>query len=224
VASSIIRLLLEWDYKQHMRDPGVFGAVRLEQLPLFFDKAREVLAAEPTLLEVRTPARVFGDIHGQLDDLLRLFKAYGWPDRTGDVNIVDYVFNGDFVDRGTNNCEVALLLLSLKITYPRRIFLLRGNHECRPINMHLGFLVRATLHTLLMSGNCLRPGPRQVTWRRGALRSPSWRMMRADLRVLCAYLRHVAERVRAPAGGARRACVVGDVQRGFRPPAPRRQD
>ena len=140
-AQHIIRLLLDWDPNRPLGEPGVFGALvgGLRDLEPLFEELQALLAAEPTVLEVRTPARIFGDIHGQLGDLLRLFKAYGRPDRFGDINLVDYVFNGDFVDRGPCSCDVVLLLFSLKVAYPRHIFLIRGNHESRVVNANYGF-------------------------------------------------------------------------------------
>jgi hypothetical protein len=81
---------------------------------------------------MQAPVRMFGDIHGQLPDLLFFFRKYGLPThRTGDVHLVNYLFIGDFVDRGLYSLEVLLLLLSLKIRYPENVVLLRGNHEDR---------------------------------------------------------------------------------------------
>lgn len=62
---------------------------------------------EPSLVEVQAPVRIFGDIHGQLPDLLYFFHKYGMPThRTGDVHLVKYIFIGDFVDRGSYSLEV----------------------------------------------------------------------------------------------------------------------
>ena len=80
-----------------------------------------------------------GDIHGQFRDLLLLFREYGFPNHTtGDVESISYVFNGDFVDRGAHQLEVVCLLFALKILYPSRIFLIRGNHEFRNLNEKMG--------------------------------------------------------------------------------------
>lgn len=73
---------------------------------------------------------------GQLTDLLALFREHGFPSNRcgGDVELASYVFNGDFVDRGAQQVEVVALLFSLKVCFPDRVFLLRGNHEFRDMN------------------------------------------------------------------------------------------
>jgi len=103
-------------------------------------EVKRIVAAQPTLVPVDVPAKVFGDIHGQLRDCLELCQAYGFPShrQSGDVESVSYVFNGDFVDRGAHQLEVVLLLFSLKALYPERITLIRGNHEFREQNVSMG--------------------------------------------------------------------------------------
>ncbi|CAM9924910.1 unnamed protein product, partial [Ectocarpus fasciculatus] len=91
------------------------------------------------MVEVPTPSKIFGDIHGQFRDLLLMFREFGFPSHhSGDIETVSYVFNGDFVDRGAHQIETVALLFALKICYPSRVFLVRGNHEFVGMNKRMG--------------------------------------------------------------------------------------
>ncbi|CAN6663041.1 serine/threonine-protein phosphatase 4 catalytic subunit [Trichomonascus vanleenenianus] len=96
-------------------------------------KAQELLIEESNVQLVPTPVTICGDIHGQFHDLLTLFSI------GGECPFTNYLFLGDFVDRGFYSLESFLLLLCLKVRYPDRITLIRGNHESRQITTAYGF-------------------------------------------------------------------------------------
>lgn len=91
------------------------------------------------VLRVDAPIKVFGDIHGQYQDLMRFFDLWGIPNDNGDIESYDYLFLGDYVDRGNHSLETICLLMSLKVKFPEKIHLLRGNHEDKWINNAFGF-------------------------------------------------------------------------------------
>jgi len=94
---------------------------------------REIYASQPAFLELEAPIKICGDIHGQYHDLLRLFEYGGFPPES------NYLFLGDYVDRGKQSIEVILLLFCYKNKYPENFFNLRGNHECASITRIYGF-------------------------------------------------------------------------------------
>jgi serine/threonine-protein phosphatase PP1 catalytic subunit len=96
-------------------------------------KTKKILLSQPIFLELESPITVCGDIHGQYPDLLKLFELGGFPP---DKN---YIFMGDYVDRGKQSIECICLLLCYKIKFDENFFILRGNHECGSINRIYGF-------------------------------------------------------------------------------------
>mmetsp|Transcript_48232 Transcript_48232/g.114772 ORF Transcript_48232/g.114772 Transcript_48232/m.114772 type:complete len:322 (-) Transcript_48232:28-993(-) len=94
---------------------------------------KEILAKEDNVKAVRAPVIVVGDVHGQFFDLLELFEIGGKPP------FHNYLFLGDYVDRGYYSLDCVLLLVALKARYPDRITMTRGNHECRQITQVYGF-------------------------------------------------------------------------------------
>lgn len=93
----------------------------------------DVLQEQPMRLDVDGPMKIAGDIHGQFFDLLRLFEYCGSPQ---DAN---YLFLGDYVDRGRFSIETIALLFAYKVKFKENFFILRGNHECPSINKIYGF-------------------------------------------------------------------------------------
>lgn len=96
-------------------------------------KGREILQKEETVQPVNIPVTLVGDIHGQWNDLVEMF-AIG-----GSLPGTNFVFLGDYVDRGYYSIETVSLIICLKVRYPDRIHILRGNHESRGITQVYGF-------------------------------------------------------------------------------------
>ncbi|KAL5169630.1 Serine/threonine-protein phosphatase BSL2 [Glycine soja] len=105
------------------------------------DSAERIFSSEPSVLQLRAPIKIFGDLHGQFGDLMRLFEEYGAPSTAGDIAYIDYLFLGDYVDRGQHSLETISLLLALKVEYPNNVHLIRGNHEAADINALFGFRI-----------------------------------------------------------------------------------
>jgi protein phosphatase len=117
-----------------------FSLVQPAQLRCLCNAAVRLLELEDMVLtELQPPVKVFGGLHGQLLDLLSHFKWHQAPvEENGDILYTTYVFLGDYADRGGYGLEVLTLLLSLKVAQPARVVLLRGHHENRHLNYHLG--------------------------------------------------------------------------------------
>ncbi|KAJ0982634.1 hypothetical protein J5N97_010889 [Dioscorea zingiberensis] len=105
------------------------------------DSAERIFSSEPSVLQIKAPVKIFGDLHGQFGDLMRLFDEYGAPSTAGDIAYIDYLFLGDYVDRGQHSLETISLLLALKVEHPHNVHLIRGNHEAADINALFGFRI-----------------------------------------------------------------------------------
>ncbi|KAJ2818000.1 Palmitoyl-protein thioesterase 1 [Coemansia erecta] len=130
VDEEFVQGLSEWFRKQKTLPERYMYAILVQ--------AERQLRALPTLVDVAVPAEsvmtVCGDVHGQYYDVLNIFKLNGFPSASR-----PYLFNGDFVDRGSFSVEVIMLFLALKLLYPDSFFLNRGNHESVNMNQLYGF-------------------------------------------------------------------------------------
>lgn len=116
--------------KAHVLSEGRISKVDAIQLAR---QAGDVMMKEPNVLQVQEPVVVVGDIHGQFYDLMHML------DKIGDPTSINYVFLGDYVDRGIYSVECLILLFALKCAHPTNIFLMRGNHESRSMTEYFTF-------------------------------------------------------------------------------------
>ena len=113
--------------------PGKQVDLKEEEIKFLIENSLPIIKEQKMLVELEAPLHVCGDIHGQYYDLLRIFEHCGYP---GEYN---YLFLGDYVDRGKQSLETVCLLLCYKIKYPEKVTLLRGNHESSVTNRIYGF-------------------------------------------------------------------------------------
>ena len=97
------------------------------------EQLKQILIDESNIVSLQSPVSVCGDIHGQFYDLLEIFKVGGKPPD------VSYLFLGNLVDRGHFSVETLSLILCLKLRFPSRVTILRGNHESAPLTKIYGF-------------------------------------------------------------------------------------
>jgi serine/threonine-protein phosphatase 2B catalytic subunit len=116
--------------KEHLR---LEGRLPTETLLDICNKMMAALRAEPSLLRLTDPLTVVGDIHGQYYDFLKLIEVGKDPAEQ------QYLFLGDYVDRGCYSCEVLICLFCYKLKYPKNLYFLRGNHECRQLTEFFNF-------------------------------------------------------------------------------------
>lgn len=111
---------------------GMTTTITEQEIFAFLLEMKGNFMKQPVMLELNPPLTIVGDIHGQLADLIRMFQNVGWPPR------VNYLFLGDYVDRGQWSVETVLFLFCIKAKYSNNFFLLRGNHETRLVNRIYG--------------------------------------------------------------------------------------
>ena len=107
--------------------------IDLEDIMSVVELSLQLFIREENMIRLSAPIIVVGDIHGQLYDLLEVFRVEPPPPQS------QYLFLGDYVDRGYYSVETLVYLLCLKIKYPTRVFLLRGNHESFTVTQNYGF-------------------------------------------------------------------------------------
>ncbi len=112
---------------------------------------KEYFESRPSLEDVVIPEHskitVCGDIHGQYYDLLNIFDMNGLPSPSN-----MYLFNGDFVDRGSFSVECIVALFAFKLLYPTGMYLSRGNHETDDMNRVYGFEGEVKVFLLIYLG------------------------------------------------------------------------
>ena len=132
--NAILDSFIERLTKEGEENPAV---LKKNELTWLCEQAKMMFLRQPMFLQLSAPIIIVGDIHGQFHDLLRVFQLAG----PADTN--NYLFLGDYVDRGNRSCAVASLLFAYKLRYPNNFFLLRGNHECPSVNKVYGFFDEA---------------------------------------------------------------------------------
>jgi serine/threonine-protein phosphatase PP1 catalytic subunit len=158
------------DYIKRLLDAGYAGkstkgvCLRNAEITSICSRVREIFLEQPPLIELEAPVKIVGDIHGQYSDLIRMFEMCGFPPSA------NFLFLGDYVDRGKHSLETILLLMCYKIKYPENFFLLRGNHECANVTRVYGFYDECKRRcnvkvwkTFVDSFNCV--SPRVKLWR-----------------------------------------------------------
>ncbi|GME94515.1 unnamed protein product [Ambrosiozyma monospora] len=132
---------------QHFKKEGRLSEF---QISLIVSLATEILEEEANLIHVSCPATVVGDIHGQYYDLCKLLDMCGDPAKT------QYLFLGDYVDRGDYSIEVLILLYAIKINFPTSFWLLRGNHESKRMTDYFTFKRECQVKYIQRAGHCQR--------------------------------------------------------------------
>ena len=120
----------EDEEEEHVVRPPAVTPDMIEKLSA---AAQDIFSGESSLLRLHGTTYVFGDIHGNYNDLIRFADIFGMP---LSLKLIEsnFLFLGDYVDRGVHGLETVLYLFAFKVLHPDRIFLLRGNHEAAQVN------------------------------------------------------------------------------------------
>ena len=120
------------EYISFAKEPKLFNQYEIKYI---MQRTIDILIKLPNVIEIKSNITLAGDIHGQFNDMMEMFNVGGFPPDT------NYLFLGDYVDRGPQSIEVILLLCLLKLKYPNHIHLLRGNHESKQTTTNYGFYI-----------------------------------------------------------------------------------
>ncbi|MQM05505.1 hypothetical protein Taro_038325 [Colocasia esculenta] len=164
-----------------------------QEVRVLCDKAKEILMEESNVQPVKSPVTICGDIHGQFHDLAELFRIGG---KCPDTN---YLFMGDYVDRGYYSVETVTFLVALKVRYPQRITILRGNHESR---QEEGREVAAAALLESTAGGAWGGGAGESCWRLRWRRLRRWTAAAVEAGAGCAW---------GSRGGSLSRCAWGET-------------
>ena len=123
--------------------------IRKQIVEKLCEEVIKVIQQSDLVLRLRPPIKIYGSIHGQYGDLMRLFHTHGnqrsdkggpldATEPTSDIEGLDYLFLGNFVGRGKYSLETVCLLFALKLKYPEQVHILRGCHEDARLNKVYG--------------------------------------------------------------------------------------
>lgn len=129
VLNNTVHTLLKSRLQWCMNSPSI----SVSTVEALIEESRKIFESMPSLLRLEGNYVVVGDLHGNIDDLIRIFQQCSYPPKQR------YVFLGDYVDRGAYGTDVMIFLFALMVLYPKNIYLLRGNHECEEMTTAFGF-------------------------------------------------------------------------------------
>ena len=142
--NKFIEILLrpfDWFDKSKMDEIHNNLPFQLKEINALLNEVQPILEREKSLIRIRSPCKIIGNIYGDYNGLMRFFESFGNPsddNQNGDINVMQYIFLGDFCDRCFYSLENIFLLFALKVKYPDFIYLIRGHHEDIQVNINSG--------------------------------------------------------------------------------------